>query len=94
MSSAPPPTSAELVRFSAVAVPLAAAGLPLGVYLPAIYARDYGLSLTVIGIIFLLGRLWDAIADPVMGALSDRTRSPYGRRKPWIAAGGAIFGLS
>src|SRR3546814_16038673 len=29
-----------------------------------------------------------------MGALSDRTRSPYGRRKPWIAAGGAIFGLS
>lgn len=94
MSSAPPPTSPELVRFSAVAVPLAAAGLPLGVYLPAIYARDYGLSLTVIGIIFLLGRLWDAIADPVMGALSDRTRSPYGRRKPWIAAGGAIFGLS
>ena len=94
MSSAPPPTSAQLVRFSAIAVPLAAAGLPLGVYLPAIYARDYGLSLTVIGVIFLLGRLWDAIADPVMGALSDRTRSQYGRRKPWIAAGGVIFGLS
>lgn len=94
MSAAPPPTAAELARFSAIAVPLAAAGLPLGVYLPAIYARDYGLSLTVIGVIFLLGRLWDAIADPVMGSLSDRTRSRYGRRKPWIAAGGVIFGLS
>ncbi|WP_428630252.1 MFS transporter [Sphingopyxis sp.] len=94
MSSAPPPTAGQLARFSAVAVPLAAAGLPLGVYLPAIYARDYGLSLTVIGVIFLLGRLWDAIADPVMGSLSDRTRSRYGRRKPWIAAGGVLFGLS
>ncbi len=94
MSAAPPPTAGELARFSAIAVPLAAAGLPLGVYLPAIYARDYGLSLTVIGVIFLLGRLWDAIADPVMGSLSDRTRSIYGRRKPWIAAGGVVFGLS
>ncbi|WP_411341627.1 MFS transporter [Sphingopyxis sp. J-6] len=94
MSSAPPPTAGQLVRFSAIAVPVAAAGLPLGVYLPAIYARDYALSLTTIGIIFLLGRLWDAIADPAMGALSDRTRSIYGRRKPWIAAGGIVFGLS
>ncbi|HJS11378.1 MFS transporter [Sphingopyxis sp.] len=94
MGSAPPPTAGQLARFSAVAVPLAAAGLPLGVYLPAIYARDYGLSLTVIGVIFLLGRLWDAVADPVMGSLSDRTRSRYGRRKPWIAAGGVVFGLS
>jgi glycoside/pentoside/hexuronide:cation symporter, GPH family len=94
MSAASPPTAGQLARFSAVAVPLAAAGLPLGVYLPAIYARDYGLSLTVIGVIFLLGRLWDAIADPVMGSLSDRTRSIYGRRKPWIAAGGVVFGLS
>ncbi len=94
MSAAPPPSAGQLARFSAVAVPLAAAGLPLGVYLPAIYARDYGLSLTVIGVIFLLGRLWDAIADPVMGSLSDRTRSRHGRRKPWIAAGGVVFGLS
>ena len=94
MSSAPPPTAGQLVRFSAIAVPIAAAGLPLGVYLPAIYARDYGLSLTTIGVIFLLGRLWDAIADPAMGALSDRTRSIYGRRKPCIVAGGIVFGLS
>ncbi len=92
--SAAPASSGQLIRFSAVAVPLAAAGLPLGVYLPAIYARDYGLSLTVIGVIFLLGRLWDAIADPFMGSLSDRTRSRHGRRKPWIAAGGVVFGLS
>jgi Na+/melibiose symporter-like transporter len=93
-AAAPPPTAGQLVRFSAVALPLAAAGLPLGVYLPAIYARDYGLSLTVIGVIFLLGRLWDALADPLMGALSDATRSRHGRRKPWIAAGGVVFAVA
>lgn len=94
MSAASPPASGQLIRFSAVALPLAAAGLPLGVYLPAIYARDYGLSLTVIGVIFLLGRLWDAVADPLMGSLSDATRSRYGRRRPWIAAGGVIFAIA
>lgn len=91
MSAAPPPTAGQLVRFSAIAVPIAAAGLPLGVYLPVIYARDYGLSLAVIGLVFLLGRLWDAVADPLMGALSDATRSRFGRRRPWIAAGGVVF---
>lgn len=94
MTAAPPPTASELVRFSAVAIPLAAAGLPLGVYLPAIYARDYGLSLTTIGLVFLLGRLWDAVSDPLIGTLSDRTRTIYGRRKPWIAGGGAVFALA
>jgi glycoside/pentoside/hexuronide:cation symporter, GPH family len=84
----------RLARFSAVAVPVAAAALPVTVYLPPIYASEYGLSLTTIGLIFLLGRLWDAAADPLMGTLSDRTTSRYGRRKPWIAVGGVLFALS
>lgn len=60
---------AQLIRFSAVTIPIAAAGLPIGVYLPAIYARDFGLSLGLIGAIFLAGRLWDGLLDPVVGAL-------------------------
>jgi glycoside/pentoside/hexuronide:cation symporter, GPH family len=87
-------SSWQLTRFSAIAVPIAAAGLPLGVYLPPVYAQDHGLSLTTIGLIFLVGRLWDAILDPFMGVLSDRTRSRFGRRKPWIAAGGLLFASS
>src|SRR5687767_3222205 len=84
----------RLAAFSAVAVPVAAAQMPLGVYLPAIYAQHYGLSLGVIGTIFLIERIWGAVADPLVGALSDRTRSRWGRRKPWIAAGGLLFGLA
>jgi len=87
-------TGWRLTRFSAVALPLAGAGLPIAVYLPPIFARDFGLSLTTIGLIFLLGRLWDAINDPIIGALSDRTRTRFGRRRPWIAVSGVIFAIA
>lgn len=90
----PPPSGPRLIRFSALAIPVAAASMPVGVYLPAIFARDFGLSLGVIGLIFLAGRLWDAVIDPVVGALSDRTRGRFGRRKPWIAGGTLVFMLS
>jgi len=84
----------RLAAFSAIAVPLAGAGLPLAVFLPPVYAQDHGLSLGAIGLIFLLGRLWDAVLDPFVGALSDRTRSRFGRRRPWIAGGSVLFALS
>ena len=39
------------------------------------------------GGILLLSRAWDAVADPVAGYLSDRTRTRFGRRRPWLLAG-------
>ncbi len=49
----------------------------------------------VMGIIFSVSRVWDAISDPVVGYLSDRTRSRFGRRRTWILASvvpiGAVF---
>ena len=38
----------------------------------------------VIGTIFLVSKLWDAISDPIAGYLSDRTRSRFGRRRSWM----------
>ena len=38
----------------------------------------------VMGLIFSVSRVWDAISDPLVGYLSDRTRSRYGRRRTWI----------
>ena len=40
----------------------------------------------VIGVIFALGRAWDAISDPIVGTWSDRTRTRLGRRRPWMLA--------
>ena len=84
----------RLAVFAALAIPLAGAGLPLAVYLPPYYAQELGLGLGAVGLIFMLSRVWDAVTDPLVGVLSDRSRSRFGRRKPWIAAGAPLFALS
>jgi GPH family glycoside/pentoside/hexuronide:cation symporter len=40
----------------------------------------------VVGALFAAGRLWDAVSDPLVGTLSDRTRTRIGRRRPWMFA--------
>jgi GPH family glycoside/pentoside/hexuronide:cation symporter len=40
----------------------------------------------VMGIIFSVSRIWDAVSDPLVGYLSDRTRHPMGRRRIWLLA--------
>lgn len=87
------PDGRRLAAFASLAIPVAGAGLPLSLFVPQLYATQYGLSLATIGLVFLIGRFWDVATDPIVGVLSDRTRSRWGRRKPWIAAGGALFGL-
>jgi len=46
------------------------------------------------GTALLIPRLWDAFTDPFMGAMSDRTRSSMGRRRPYLLAGSFLFGIS
>ena len=43
-----------------------------------------GLDPALLGIIFLVSKVWDAISDPAVGFLSDRTVSRYGRRRIWL----------
>ena len=90
-ASATRPAAWRLAIFAALAIPLAGAGLPLAVYLPPYYAQDLGLGLGLVGAIFMISRLGDAVVDPLVGAWSDRTRGRFGRRKPWIAAGAPLF---
>jgi GPH family glycoside/pentoside/hexuronide:cation symporter len=86
--------TARLIAFSALAMPMYAVQLPLSVYLPSIFAQHYGLSLSVLGVIFLAEKIWGTLSDPLIGALSDRSRNRFGRRRSWILAGGAVFGVS
>jgi GPH family glycoside/pentoside/hexuronide:cation symporter len=48
---------------------------------------------SLLGIAVMLFRIWDAITDPVMGWISDRTRSRFGRRRPYIIFGALAGGL-
>jgi glycoside/pentoside/hexuronide:cation symporter, GPH family len=68
-------------------LPLAVIGYPLSIWIPAHYSGGLGLSLAMVGTILMLARLTDVITDPLIGELSDRFRTRFGRRKPWILAG-------
>lgn len=45
------------------------------------------------GRVLLIGKIWDAVNDPVVGYLSDRTRSRWGRRHVWMLAASIPFGI-
>ena len=53
-----------------------------------------GLPPGLVAIIFIIGRSWDFINDPIIGHLSDRTRTRWGRRRPFLLFGAIPFGLS
>ena len=80
-----PLTTWELSAYSGIAMPMAAMGMPVAVYLPRFYSEGLGLSLATVGLIFTLARIWDLITDPIMGLVIDRFESRWGRRKHWIA---------
>ena len=56
--------------------------------------RVAGLSPGMAGTVLLIGKVWDAVNDPVIGVLSDRTRSRWGRRYPWMLISALPFGLT
>ncbi|MDR2901167.1 MAG: MFS transporter [Treponema sp.] len=53
-----------------------------------VYLTDtVGLSAALAGVAIMIGKLWDAVSDPLMGYLSDHTRSRWGRRRPYLLFG-------
>lgn len=86
------PPLAERLPFGVIltfAVPTLGVGFMF--FLVALYAMPFatevlGIAPGVMGTIFFVSRLWDAVTDPVAGYLSDRTSTRFGRRRPWLAA--------
>ncbi len=62
--------------------------------LPLIMFNYMGVSPILLGYAFAIARLWDTVTDPLMGYLSDRTRSRFGRRKPYILIGAVLSAFS
>ncbi|MEM9217325.1 MAG: MFS transporter [Cyanobacteria bacterium P01_F01_bin.150] len=53
-----------------------------------------GLTPSLAGSVLLVGKIWDAVNDPIVGWLSDRTQSRWGRRFPWMIYGAIPLGIS
>jgi glycoside/pentoside/hexuronide:cation symporter, GPH family len=57
------------------------------------YTDTFGLSAAAAATLFLIARLWGAVCDPVFGALADRTRTKWGKFRPWILWTAVPFGI-
>ncbi|MFM8354037.1 MAG: MFS transporter, partial [Gammaproteobacteria bacterium] len=74
-----------LFYYSLADLPVAMSIFPVIVFIPRFYSNDVGLAVATVGTIMLVSRIFDVFTDPLMGYLSDHTRSRWGRRRPWIA---------
>ena len=57
------------------------------------YTDIVGLAPAAVSVIMMLARIWDAINDPMMGAIAERTRSKFGRFRPYIAFGAPFLAI-
>jgi glycoside/pentoside/hexuronide:cation symporter, GPH family len=82
------------VAYGGLGLPLAFVALPLYVVLPPYYAREFGVALATLGLLLLLTRLLDAVADPFIGRWADRLlgRSPTQAWR-WAAAAAGLLAL-
>ena len=67
-------------------------GAAAGLFLVQFYFLKFATDVLLlpplaVGVVFALGRAWDALSDPLVGNWSDRTRTRLGRRRPWMLAG-------
>jgi GPH family glycoside/pentoside/hexuronide:cation symporter len=98
--SAPTPGSSERLPFSVIltyCMPTLGCGfmfLLVGLYLMKFATDVLLIAPAAMGTIFALSRIWDAVSDPIVGYLSDRTKHRAGRRRPWIFVSTIPIGLA
>ncbi|MDY6955202.1 MAG: MFS transporter, partial [Thermodesulfobacteriota bacterium] len=91
-----PVSWSKRLAYAAPSFGLAVVGIPVYVYIPKFYTDVVGVHITILGYLVLGVRVFDALTDPAVGFLSDRAKTPFGRRRPFMALGslalaGAIY---
>jgi len=82
----------SLAAYVSLEFPFTVLTAPILAVLPPLYAKEYGIELASLSVILLVLRIMDAVTDPLVGYLSDKTQTRFGPRKPWILVG-AILSL-
>ena len=83
-------SNSQVFLYAIPGITIAFINLPSAMILPTFYVEHTAATLTGVGVVNLLRWWFDAATDPVVGYLSDRTQSRWGRRKPWLLVGAAV----
>ena len=75
-------------------MPIQVVAIPVLSLIPAFYTANFGVTMAAASAVLLASRLFDAVTDPLIGWLSDRTKSRFGRRRVWMAASVPVFMLA
>tara|TARA_R110001599_G_scaffold353465_1_gene593135 strand:- start:52391 stop:53809 length:1419 start_codon:yes stop_codon:yes gene_type:complete len=87
-------STSQVLLYALPAMAIAFINLPATMVLPTFYVEHTTASLAGIGLVNLLRWWFDAATDPMVGYLSDRTQSRWGRRKPWMVAGAVVTSVA
>lgn len=62
-------------------------------FLMIFYTDVFGISMAAVSALMLFSRFWDAINDPIIGGLTDKTKSKWGRYRPWLLFAAPVTGI-
>ncbi len=95
-TSAPPQRLSTIVKLAYGSGDLGAAIVAgvNGFFLNAFLLDVAGIRPGMVAVIFIIVKIWDSVNDPIIGALTDRTNTRWGRRRPWLLFGAIPFGLA
>ncbi len=93
MNQTPPISNKVLFGYGVSMLPVMYAYILMLIMYMKYAVDDLGVSPALVGTIFLVAKIWDAVSDPLIGNLSDRTRHTSGRRRPWLYTAAPLIAL-